>query len=441
MLPKSIRWRLPLSYAAIVLLASLALGIVLLTTVRGYYARQEGDYLRGNAQRIADSVSRLLATGVATEALPSQVDTFAFLTRTRLRLLDAQGQVLADSGVPESVRVVTGPELTSAHVYWTTETGEIRTFADEPTRVKVWMAPISPTTEIYDTYVHIAPIEGIPAVRTLYGFRLGREPMRPAVTAPRSDQSVRTDFYDRAGNLLGTVELSDGPAFGREIVSSVAWAWAIASGVAVVLAGGVGWLVSRQMSGPLLALTDVTARMAKGDLSARADVARQDEFGALARSFNQMAGRVEETVTTLRRFVADAAHELHTPLTALRTNLELAAEAGPEEEARFVAQAREQATRLEGLTEGLLDLSQLEAGAASAPYEADRPSGAGAAGERGLRFTGRAGRHRLHARPARKPRCRVWQRRPAAPCRRQLARQRAQIHSCRGQHHPGAAAG
>ena len=100
--------------------------------------------------------------------------------------------------------------------------------------------------------------------------------------------------------------------------------------------------------------------MAGGDLTARADVARKDELGTLARSFNQMADQVEEIVTSLRRFVSDAAHEIHTPLTALHTNLELAqrdAAAGSEE---HVLAAQAQVERLEGLTGGLLDLSRLE---------------------------------------------------------------------------------
>jgi len=69
-----------------------------------------------------------------------------------------------------------------------------------------------------------------------------------------------------------------------------------------------------------------------------------------------MADRVEEIVTTLRRFVSDAAHEIHTPLTALHTNLELA------QEDEHVVQAQTQVERLEALTEGLLDLSRIESG-------------------------------------------------------------------------------
>jgi two-component system sensor histidine kinase MprB len=99
--------------------------------------------------------------------------------------------------------------------------------------------------------------------------------------------------------------------------------------------------------------------MSAGDLSVRVPVRRHyhGEARELAVAFNRMAGQVEETIITLRRFISDAAHEIHTPLTALRTNLELS----PDDE--FVERAQAQVERLEMLTEGLLDLSRIEAGA------------------------------------------------------------------------------
>ncbi|MCK4470472.1 MAG: HAMP domain-containing protein, partial [Anaerolineae bacterium] len=298
MFPKSIRWRLPLSYGAIGLLATLALGAVLLTTLRGYYARQERDYLVGNTQEIAHRAARLLALEAPTEVLQSQVETFAFLSQTRVRLRDATGRVLADSGVPESIQVASGvayPDGSSALVI-TRLKGPLTPTISGTQAAAEFTAEVVITESTVPTEVSVPfPAEPMPVVGTFYGFFLGQETTVPAATGPRSDQSVSTDFYDQTGDLLGTVELSDGPAYGREIVNSVARAWAIAGGVAVVLAAGVGWLVSRQMSGPLLALTNITGRMAEGDLTARADVTRQDEFGTLARSFNLMAGRVEET--------------------------------------------------------------------------------------------------------------------------------------------------
>jgi signal transduction histidine kinase len=102
--------------------------------------------------------------------------------------------------------------------------------------------------------------------------------------------------------------------------------------------------------------------MAEGDLSVRVSLQRRDEFGTLGRRFNMVAEQVENTVTTLRRFVADAAHEINTPITALRTNLELAG-AGitcPEAQAD-IARAQAELKRLETLTQGLLTLSRLEA--------------------------------------------------------------------------------
>jgi signal transduction histidine kinase len=102
--------------------------------------------------------------------------------------------------------------------------------------------------------------------------------------------------------------------------------------------------------------------MAKGDLSGRADIKSRDELGQLARSFNQMADQVETTVSTLRRFVSDAAHELRTPLTALHTNLDLALdEKDAAGRTAFISRAQGMAKRLEGLNTNLLDLSRLEA--------------------------------------------------------------------------------
>jgi signal transduction histidine kinase len=133
--------------------------------------------------------------------------------------------------------------------------------------------------------------------------------------------------------------------------------------VAVLLALLAGWWFSRRISAPVLALTASTRRMAAGDLSARAQVKSRDELGALAVSFNTMAASVEETVAALRRFVADAAHELQTPLTALRTNLELArGEGGPAGGSAYLDSAEGQVQRLNHLVRDLLDLSRLEAG-------------------------------------------------------------------------------
>jgi signal transduction histidine kinase len=212
-------------------------------------------------------------------------------------------------------------------------------------------------------------MSALPLSSTMYGFSLGsgvgeQVPDRDANL--RSDQQIRSDLFDADHQRVGTLLVSDGPAYGSEIVRSVARGWALAGGISVLLAAAAGWFVSRQISKPLLALTDVTARMTAGDLSTRANVQRQDELGTLATSFNTMADRIQEIVVTLQRFVADAAHELHTPLTALRTNLELV-QSGHSPAA--IHRAHEQVLRLEKLTDGLLILSRIESHTANGQHE------------------------------------------------------------------------
>src|SRR5215218_1479347 len=112
--------------------------------------------------------------------------------------------------------------------------------------------------------------------------------------------------------------------------------------------------MSKRVTRPVLALENAARQMERGNLSVRVDLQgeRQQEFLSLANSFNGMAEQVEQTVSTLREFVADAAHELHTPLTALQANIELARdEKNPSTRTRYLKRAHEQSQRLEGLVQ------------------------------------------------------------------------------------------
>ena len=379
MIPKSIRWRLPLTYAAIALLTVLALGTVLVTTLRAYYSQQEWQYLNDNAHVIGQGVTRMLRNDAPVDILRVQLDNFSFLSQSRVRLLDTEQQVVVESAVPRDFLISLAYSALPAPepMWWQDTTIILEAGSTQPTESGA--EPQTPATP--QQYVPLLGVQPdrqaffeerlqqdgepltpgdffyrIAVAGTSFGFGLNRE-----LNSPRSDQEVRVSLLDSKQDVLGYLELSAGPAYGTEIIKGVLQAFIAAGIIAVLVAGGTGWYISRRITAPLMVLTQATSRMADGQLSARVNVEGGDEFGLLAGVFNQMAGKVEGTVTTLRRFVADAAHELHTPITALHANLELAAtEEDDSQRITFIERAVEQLKRLEALTSSLLDLSRLE---------------------------------------------------------------------------------
>ena len=395
MIPKSLRWRLPLSYAGIALLATVSLGAVLLLMLQQFYRQQELDYLVGNAKTISQQIEPLLAEE-SYDQLPAFVTGLSFLTQTRIQLRDAQqDQLLADSGDPRfadaNSQIAFSVEVDGIEQVFsqsnqedgTTIVSESTIVIEQggllPSEIVVEEVEIDEGRQITTTQIVERTIEesgagglfgaqeeeqiatnGLPVSGTQFGFGLGAVSSEPE---ERSDLIVSSEIRNENGETIGIVLLSEGPAYGRTILETVFWGWVLASLVAVVVAGGVGWIASRRLTRPLQELTDVTERMSGGDLSARVAVVREDELGELANSFDQMAEQVEETIMTLRQFVADAAHELHTPLTALQTDLDLVAQTNQDETNIVRLQrAQEQAKRLQTLTDSLLDLSRLEAG-------------------------------------------------------------------------------
>jgi signal transduction histidine kinase len=353
--------RLALSFAAIAVFAVFTLGVVLLVILTNHYSNQEQAYLRSNVGVISMAVGHMMSSEMSQEEVQPLLENLAFFTQTRIQAYDPDQQLRYDSGPLQNAEVTLDPSnLLIARI------NDINGDVQLSTRDTIPSTPSLPLSRVV--------LQG--SLPNWPRFRLA---LNPAANADK-----RLDFLLRQSalsitepirsvqdaNTLGTLVLSEGPAFGRSILRSVAWGWAFAGLLAVLLAVLLGWYISRRISAPILALTEVTTHMAQGDLSSRANVKGRDEFGQLAHSFNEMAEQVEATITMLHRFVADAAHELQTPLTALYADLDLAAQ---EHEAAaqhgFVRRAQASALRLKSLTNNLLDLSRLEAQTDREPTE------------------------------------------------------------------------
>ena len=113
----------------------------------------------------------------------------------------------------------------------------------------------------------------------------------------------------------------------------------------------------------------------------------QDEVGELARAFERMRRRLAQLDHARREFIANASHELRTPVFSLGGFLELLDDEELDEETRreFLTTMREQVQRLEKLATELLDLSRLDAGHIDLDREAVAAGRGGADGGRGVR--------------------------------------------------------
>lgn len=139
----------------------------------------------------------------------------------------------------------------------------------------------------------------------------------------------------------------------------------IAGTIALLAALGAGWLVARAHSRRLRRLEAAAEKVADGDFSSPIPVDSSDEVGQLAITFNEMQKRLERLDSARKEFIANASHELRTPIFSLSGFVELLEDDDPDPESRaeFVQVMREQVDRLAKLTVDLLDLSKLDADA------------------------------------------------------------------------------
>lgn len=131
-----------------------------------------------------------------------------------------------------------------------------------------------------------------------------------------------------------------------------------------VAVGVAAWPISRRITRRLERLEEGVEALGAGDLGSRVTVEGRDEVALLASSFNRAAGRIEALVGAQRRLLANASHELRSPLGRMRVAAGLL-----QGDAHLKEEIARDVAELDDLVEEILLSSRLEAGAADEPFE------------------------------------------------------------------------
>jgi signal transduction histidine kinase len=194
----------------------------------------------------------------------------------------------------------------------------------------------------------LSALEGRPDSAIRHSVDLGTDIMTTAV--PIQDE----------GRTFGAVRITQTIAEVRSQTRR-ATLGLIAIGIAG-LAGGLllAFAIAGSLARPLRKLAATSERLGTGDLSARAeDVGGGREVEDLGRSFDEMAGRLERTVQAQREFIANASHQLRTPLTGIKLRIESAMDVARDDDLRRQLEAADrEADRLSEIVDRLLVMAR-----------------------------------------------------------------------------------
>ncbi len=164
-------------------------------------------------------------------------------------------------------------------------------------------------------------------------------------------------------NVEGVVQLSI-PLDEIQTRVRAMWLTFFSAGLALVILSLLASIIlGRQITRPLKRLTAAAHRLAAGDLSIRLEMNRDDEVGELAAAFDHMADEITHLLARERAFVANASHELRSPITSIQLRAELLERTrDAERRDRYLREIHQEADNLGRLLQQLLDLDRAQQG-------------------------------------------------------------------------------
>jgi signal transduction histidine kinase len=307
--------RLVLSYLVITVLVLAVLMIPLGVTNQRRQLQEVTSGIERDAFVLASFVEDGLEAGALAATTVERIEAYADQVGSRVVVVDGEGDALLDTAPPEP--------------------GD-RTFATRPEVEQALNGEVNAGTRRSDTLDTDLVYAAVPVA----SGGLVRGAVR--VTYPTAEVDARSRRY-----WIGLAGVAS---------------------VSLVVVAGVGVVIARSITRPLREIEEAASDLGEGDLSRRVPEGRgPEEVRSLASAFNRTTARLEELVGSQEAFVADASHQLRTPLTALRLRLENLQADVDGEAAVDLQDAVAETERLARIVDGLLVLARADRGGELAP--------------------------------------------------------------------------
>ncbi|MFC1689197.1 ATP-binding protein [Pseudomonadota bacterium] len=198
-------------------------------------------------------------------------------------------------------------------------------------------------------------------------FLLDGQFQRVAGATPETVEELDLQAINLGGKAVGWIGFSPaGRAFPPEaerFFRGQVRITVIALAIALVVATALALLLARNLSRPVKALDNTVRRLSEGEYDARAELYSLDETGRLAEHINLLAASLEKNRTARRRWMADIAHELRTPVAILKGEIEALSDGVRAADDRMTASLQEEIEQLSVLIDDLQTLALSDAGA------------------------------------------------------------------------------
>ncbi len=172
--------------------------------------------------------------------------------------------------------------------------------------------------------------------------------------------------------LVAIVQVGSSLELMEEVFHSLFYIFIFGAAASLVVAGVIGFFLARKALAPVASITATARRISAENLNERIEVEnRGDEIGMLASTVNEMIERLEDSFRQIKQFSADASHELKTPLTILKGEMEIALRSAGDVEAmrEAIRSSLEEVDRMSGIVKNLLDLTKIGVERDAAPRE------------------------------------------------------------------------